>query len=126
MCKYILQTNVVKYRYTIYTWLCVFVRGLLQFVVHTYTPWNALQGTSAWTTQQICWIVHTWRPQNALGAGGPWTTNCRNPLSTRIPTETSRTYRRYILESSYIMILPLHKYTQPRIACISAFYTTVL
>ena len=78
MCKYILQTNVVKYRYTMYAWLCVFVRGLLQFVVHTYTPWNALQGTSAWTTQQICWIGHTWRPQNALGAGVPWTTNCRN------------------------------------------------
>ena len=78
MCKYILQTNVVNYRYTNYEWLCVFVRGLLQFVVHTYTPWNALQGTSAWTTQQICWIGHTWRPQNALGAGVPWTTNCRN------------------------------------------------
>ena len=94
MCKYILQTNVVKCRYTNYAWLCVFVRGLLQFVVHTYTPWNALQGTLVWTTQQICWIGHTWRPQNALGAGVPWTTNCRNFFHSQYTANGAPSQRR--------------------------------
>ncbi len=78
----------------------------LQFVVHTHTLWNTLQGTSTWTTQQICWIVHTWHPQNALGAGVPWTTNCRNIHTLSMPPNISLLYicilHRYFVNFIYI------------------------
>ena len=38
----------------------------------------------------------------------------------------SRIYPSHIMGTSYMMILSPHKYTQPRIVCISALYTTFL